>query len=205
MEFTKKLPNWAWWAIGIAVIIAVAAIVVATVRNRGPVLPPGLVEKRNAVAKIFDEASRVEDVDIRPLVKLEAQKDYRGAAALMGTALAANASLAGLNESLVTVSAELAKLAVGVEPDPLGAKAVEAFGLLRELAQAEKKFYDDRRRLYETTRDYYAGLAAKKSLPIPENLRAAVEIVSADLERAKNIHQQFSAAMRAFDEAVGGK
>lgn len=199
----KHLPRWSWWVVGIAFIAAIAAAVIFFVRAVRPSLPPGLVEKRDAVARLLEDGSRIADVDIKPLVALEAKKDFTGAVALMEQALAANARQEELNASLTAVSQDLAKLSVGVEPDAIGAKAVEAFGILAKLAEAERKFYADRRRLYEMTRDYYRALMGRQQPPIPENLRLLVDAVNADQESAKTLHGQFAAAIKAFDEAVG--
>lgn len=202
MEFSKKLPFWAWWAAGIIAVAAIAAGIIFAVRNSGPSLPPGLVEKRAEASRLLEEASRIEDVDVKPLVTLEAKKDYAGAAALMDLALAVNSRREQLNGALVTVSDELTRIAVGVEPDAAGAKAVEAFNVLAQLAGAEKKFFTDRRLLYKAGRDYYAALAAKKKSSLSSGLTALVETITADLEKAKELHQRFSEATRAFDEAL---
>lgn len=204
MEITRKLPLWAWWVVGLAVIIGIAAGVVIAVSNPAPLLPPGLAEKREAVAKLRDEASRFKDVDIKPLVELEAKKDYRGAVALMEQALAANAEYELVVGELSAVSEELSVLAIQVEPDVVGAKAITAFETLVQLAQAEKKFYENRRRLYEITRSYYLDLEIGKRPAVPDGLAELVEAVNADLEKARQLNRQFAAAVRAFDEAIAG-
>ncbi len=198
----RKFPRWAWWLVGIIAVVAIAAGIIFIVRNAGPSLPSGLVEKRAEAARLLEEASRIEDVDMKPLVTLEAKKDYAGAVALMDAALAVNNRQEQLNGALVTVSDELAKLAVGVEPDGAGEKAVEAFSILAQLAEAEKEFFTDRRALYEAGRGYYAALAAKKKPPLSAGLAALAETITADLAKAKELHQHFSAAARAFDEIL---
>lgn len=198
----KRLPLWAWWVIGLVIIVALAVAAVWLVGGRGLTLPPGLTEKREQVAKLLDEASRIEDVDIKPLLALEEKKDFKGAVALMEQALGVNALQEELNATLVGLADELARLALVVEPDELGTKAIEAFGALAELAEAEQKFFSDRKLLYETTRGYYADLAAKKRPPIPADLTTLVDTVNADLEKAKGLHRDFAASARAFDEAV---
>ena len=202
MTLTKKIPFWLWWTIGLAAVASAAALAVWLAVGRGPMLPPGLAEKREQVAKLLEEASRIEDVDVKPLAALEAKRDFKGAAALMESALAANAEQERLNASLLTVSNELTRLALAVEPDEVGARAVEAFGVLAELAKAEQKFFADRRELYEVTRGYYADLAVRKKPPIPADLQTLVETVNADLEIAKGLHRDFAAATKAFDEAL---
>lgn len=201
----KGLPIWAWWVIGLAVIVAVTAAVVFLIRSAKPQLPPGLVQKRESVAKILEDINKVKDVDIRPLVELESKKDYKGAVGLMDKALEANAAYEHLANALMTVSDELAKLAVQVRPDDIGTKAVEAFGSLANLAQAEKSFYRNRRALYETTKSYYADLDAKKTPPIPDNLRSLVEAINSDLNKAKELNDQFAKAVKAFDDAASMK
>lgn len=202
MNAARRVPIWLWWIIGGAVIIAIAAGVVMFVRSVRPNMPPGLAEKRREVARILDESGRIADVDVRPLAELESKKNYRGAAALMEQALAANSAKATATASLLGVSSELVKMAIQVRPDIVGAKAVEAFGFLAQLAGAEKKFYEDRRALYEMTRDYYAGLAAKKIVPIPENMRAAVDAVNGDLEKTRELNAKFNAAVKEFDALI---
>lgn len=205
MDSTRRIPLWAWWVVGPAVIVGIAAGVVIAVSNPAPLLPPGLVEKREAVSRLLEEQKHLEDTDIKPLVELEAKKDYRGASALMEKALAANAEHERLAGDLAAVSGELARLAIAVRPDAVGAKAVSAFQSLVELARAEKKFYASRRQLYEVTRNYYADLEAKKAPPVPDGLAGLVEAVNADLEKARELNRQFAAAVQAFDEAVAGK
>lgn len=202
MNAARRVPIWLWWIIGGAVIIAIAAGVVIFVRSVRPNMPPGLAEKRREVARILDESGRIADVDVRPLAELESKKNYRGAAALMEQALAANSAKATATASLLGVSNELVKMAIQVRPDIVGAKAVEAFGFLAQLAGAEKKFYEDRRALYEMTRDYYADLAAKKTVPIPENMRAAVDTVNGDLEKTRELNAKFNAAVKEFDALI---
>lgn len=199
MNAARRVPIWLWWIIGGAAIIAIAAGVVMFVRSVRPSMPPGLAEKRKEVARILDESGRIADVDIRPLAELESKKNYRGAVTLMEQALAANSAKAAASASLLGVSNELVKLAMQVRPDIVGAKAIEAFGFLSQLAGAEKKFYEDRQLLYEMTRDYYAGLAAKKAVPIPENMRAAVDMVNGDLEKTRELNAKFNAAVKEFD------
>lgn len=199
MNAARRAPIWLWWIIGGVMIIAIAAGAVMFVRSVRPSMPPGLAEKRSEVARILDESGRIADVDIRPLAELESKKNYRGAVTLMEQALAANSAKATASASLLGVSSELVKLAIQVRPDIVGAKAVEAFGFLAQLAGAEKKFYEDRRLLYEMTRDYYAGLAAKKAVPIPENMLAAVDMVNSDLEKTRELNAKFNAAVKEFD------
>lgn len=161
-----------------------------------------MVEKRAEASRLLEEASRIEDVDVKPLVTLEAKKDYAGAVALMDAALAVSSRQEQLNAALVSVSDELARIAVGVEPDDAGAKAVEAFSILAQLAEAEKKFFADRRLLYESGRDYYRALAAKKKPSLSRELAVLAETITVDLAKAKELHQRFSEATKAFDEAL---
>ena len=205
MGTVRKFPLWVWWVIGPAVIIGIAVGVVIAVSNPAPILPPGLVEKREAVFKLRDEAGRLTDVDIRPLVELEAKKDYAGAVALMDQALAANAAYERIIGAEVALGGELALLAIQVEPDAVGAKAITAFETLTQLARAEQKFYENRRRLYELTRSYYLGLAAGEKPPIPENLGALVNQVNAGLDQIRDLHGRFAAAIQAFDLAISGR
>lgn len=198
----RKVPLWLWWVAAIVFIAGAAVAAILLIKGGRPVLPSGLAERRAEVARILEEAARTEDVDIRPLVTLEAEKKFEGAMALMDQALVVNDRYAVLNASLFRTSDELTRLALGVRPDEIGAKAVEAFGFLAQLAQAEKKFYESRRQVYEMTRNYYADLAAKRQPAIPENLASLVEAVNADLARAKDLQSRFSAAIRAFDEAA---
>lgn len=188
--------------VGIAVILGIAAGVVLAIRNPAPLLPPGLVEKREAVTLLLETQQRLEDTDIKPLVGLEAAQDYRGAVALMEKALEANARHERVVGELAVVSGELAGLAILVKPEAAGAKAVAAFETLEELAKTERTFYENRRRLYEITRNYYADLEAKKTPPIPDDLRALVDAVNADLEKAQQLTRQFASAVQAFDEVV---
>jgi len=205
MDSTRRIPLWAWWVIGIAVIVAVSAGAVFLVRQSRPALPPGLVELRESVAKILEESSRLEDVDVKPLIELEAKQDYAGAVALLDRALAANAAHETVAASLVGVSENLTKLAIQVKPDAVATKAIEAFGLLAQLARAEQKFYEDRRQLYEMTKQYYAGLADGKNPPIPPGLQPLVDAVNDDLARARGLRERFAAGVQAFDEAVAGR
>ncbi len=205
MESTRGFPLWAWWTIGIAVIIGIVAGVVLAISNPAPVLPPGLVEKREAVTLLLETQRRLEDTDIKPLIGLEARRDYRGAVALMEKALEANTRHEQIVGELAAVSGELAGLAVRVEPNVTSVKAVAAFGTLGELAKTEKQFYANRRRLYEITRNYYADLDAQKTPPISGDLEALVDTVNADLEKAQQLSRQFAAAVQAFDEAVAGR
>ncbi len=205
MELPRRLSVWVWWLAGIIIVAAIAGGIIFIVRNAGPSLPPGLAEKRAEAARLLEEASRIEDVDMKPLVTLEAKKDYAAAVALMDFALAANSRQEQLNGALVTVSDELAKLAVGVEPDDAGAKAVEAFSILAQFAAAERKFFSNRQLLYASGRDYYAALAAKKKPSLSGELAALTETITADLAKAKDLHQRFSAAAKAFDEILQGR
>lgn len=202
METTRKFPLWVWWVVGLAVIVGIAAGVVVAISNPVPFLPLGLVEKREAVAKLRESQQRLEDVDIKPLVELEAKKDYRGAVELMDEALAANAGQERLVGELTAVSAELAGLALRVEPDAAGAKAIAAFETLTQLVRAEQKFYENRRKLYEITRNYYADLEAKKNPSVPADLQVLVNAVNADFGKARELGLQFAAAVQAFDEAI---
>lgn len=205
MHETRSFPLWAWWVIGIAVIIGITAGVVFIIRVGRVKIPPGLVEMREAVAKILDESSRIADVDIQPLVELEAKKEYQRAVELLDDALRVNTSHEALAASLITVSDSLTKLSVQVEPDEIATKAIDAFGILAQLAQAEKKFYEDRRSLYEITRTYYADFAEKKNPPIPQRLPSLVDTVNADLKKVNDLHQRFALAVKAFDAVIARK
>ncbi len=205
MEFVRNFPSWIWWVIGIVVIAAIAAAAVLMARNPGPRLPPGLVEKRAEVVAILDEAARIEDVDLQPLVGLEAKKDFKSSVALMEQALVVNERQERLNASLLAASEELTQIAVGITPDTIGAKAVEAFSILKQLAQTERDFFTGRKFLYETTRNYYADLAAKKRPAVPANLKTLVDTVNAQFAKAKELHRRFTEAVAAFDEAIRKK
>lgn len=205
MDTSRRFPIWAWWVIGLVLIAAISAGIVFLARKKAPYLPPDLVEKRVAIGRILDDINKIEDVDIKPLVELENKKDYKGAVELMDRALEKNGAYEYLNSSLVSVSEELTKLSLQIKPDDVGAKAIEAFGLLAKLAQAEKKFYESRRALYEVTKSYYGDLAIKKNPSIPENLGRLVAAVSEDLKTAKELQNQFAAAVKAFDEVVSMK
>lgn len=200
--FSRRLPLWAWWIIGVAVIAAIAVAAVFAVKSSGPRLPPGLTEKRADAARILDEASRIEDVDLGPLTALEAKKDFRGAAALLDTALAVSERQERLNASLISVSEELSRLAVGVTPDTIGTKAVEAFGMLKQLAESERKFFTERRVLFEAARSYYADLAEKKKPAVPANFKALADGVNSAYAKVRELYQRFADAARAFDEAI---
>lgn len=203
--FVKKLAPWAWWTIGLAAIAAVAGGAAYFVSNQKPALPPGLVELREAVAKIIEQSAKLEDIDVTPLAELEAKKEYEAAVRLMEEALRANAAAEAFTASLVEASENLAKLSVEIKSEAVATKAIDAFGILAKLASAEAEFYADRRRLYEITRDYYADLAAKKNPAIPEGLEALADEVNADLEKARGLHQEFASALAVFDEAMTGK
>lgn len=205
MEFIKQFPRWALWAIGALALILAVLVIAWFIRSGRPSLPPGLVEKREEVGRILAERERLSDVNVKPLVELEARRDFKGAAALMDQALGANARQEELNASLATVSNELAKLAVGVRPDAVGERAVAAFGALRRLAEAERRYYQDRRALYEMTRGYYSDLATGLKPPIPDRLPELVDAVNADLEKAKAVHAEFASAVSAFDQAAAGR
>lgn len=187
---------------GIAVLAALAVAVIFLNRASSPTLPPGFAEKREAVSRILDVLGKRQDVDIRPLAELEANKDYSGAVALMEQALLANAMYEADVSSLAAASTELAALVGAVKSEGIGVKAREAFGLLVAFVQAEKKFYENRRRLYEVTRQYYSDLALKKKPPIPEELATMVDTVNADFAGAEELRRQFAAALAAFDDAV---
>ena len=202
MQLSQRLPTWSWWIVGIIIIAALAAAAVFMVKNPGPRLPPGLVEKRAEVAGILDAASRIEDVDLKPLVGLEERKDFKSAAALMEQALAVNARQEQLNASLLTASEELTRLAVGITPDTVGTKAVEAFSILKQLAETEHDFFTGRHFLYEATQKYYADLSAKKRPTVPANMKTLVDTVNAQFAKAKELHQRFTNAVKAFDEAI---
>jgi len=201
----SRLPIWVWWVIGLALIAAISVGVIFLVRKKTLQIPPGLVERREAVSRILDDINKIEDVDIKPLVELESKKDYKGAVALMDQALSKNGAYEYLNSSLVSVSEELTKLSLQIKPDDVGTKAIEAFGLLARLAQAEKNFYERRRTLYEITKSYYGDLVAKRNPPIPVNLRELVVAVNEDLKKAKELQNQFAAAVKAFDDAASVK
>lgn len=198
----RQLPGWAWWVIGIAVIAAIAGGVAFIVHGRRPVLPPGLAERRADAARILEASSRVEDVDIQPLLTLETKKDYQGAVALMEQAIAVNATQEELTASLRSVSEELRGLAANVRPDETNVKATQAFQALVDLAGAQQKFYADRRTLYEVTKAYYTDLAAKKHPAIPDNLRSLVAAINEDRGRVNDLNRQFSAAIGTFDAAL---
>lgn len=200
-----KKSKWLWWVIGILIIIAVSAGVVFFIGKNKVSIPPGLVEKRKDLAKVFEQISGVQDVDIRPLLDMESKKDYKGAVELMTQALQRNAEYEKLNASLVSVSDELNQLSTGVKPSDLGAKATSAFSDLVKLVQAEKKFYEDRRTLYELTKSYYTDLEAKKNPSIPAELQAVVQAVNADLASARDLSQKFTASVKAFDDAASMK
>lgn len=205
MDESGQYPKWLWWMLGVGIAVALAAAALAILRLTRPAIPPGLVEMREATAQILDEQARIEDVDIRPLVDLEAKKDYGNATSLLDRALESNSKREALAASLVSVSGGLAKLAIQVKPDAIGTKAIAAFRILANLAETEKQFYADRRVLYEVTRRYYADLTAKKSPPIPENLRSLVQQVTLDMEKVNALHREFALAIAAFDEEFGGR
>jgi len=169
------------------------------------VVPPGLVELRENVAKIIEDSERISDVDIRPLAELEARKDYSGAVALVDRAIAQNSLRQSLAASLLSAATELLELGVEVRPDAAGTEAITAFSILVKLAQTEKRYYDRRHRLYETTRGYYADLTAKKNPPIPPALEPLVEEVNAEFKRVKSLRTEFAAAIRAFDATAAGR
>lgn len=202
MEVLRRMPMWAWVAAGIAVAIALAVSAIFIVRTSGPRLPPGLAEKRAEAAKILDELGRIEDVDLRPLTELEAKKNYQGAAALVGQALAVNDRQEALNAALVSTSEELARLAVGVHPDEVGTKAVEAFSILVKLAEAERKYFTDRKLFYRLARDYYAAFASGEKPLAPKDFASLADAVEADFARVRDLHRNFTAAVRVFDEVV---
>lgn len=183
-------------------LAALAVAVIFLNRASSPTLPPGLVEKREAVGRILDDLSKRQDVDILPLAELEAKKDYSGAIALMERALLANSAFEANVSSLAAAGTELAALTAAVTSEDIAAQAREAFGLLVAFIQAEKKFYEDRRRLYEVTRQYYSDLAVKKKPPIPEGLSALVDTVNADFAAAQELRRQFAGALKAFDDAA---
>ena len=190
-----------WWLAAVVVIGVVAAAIIFFIKPSQPTVPPGLVEQREAISRILDDANKIADIDIRPLAELEAKRNYRGAVSLLEQALAVNTAYEANVASLLTASNELAALASGVKPDALAVKARDAFGVLTKFAEAEKKFYGDRRALYEVTWSYYVDLAAKKKPAIPEGLQALVDAVNADLQQARELRQQFASALQAFDEA----
>ena len=205
MEFLKRFLDWRWWLLGIAVLAVFAIAIIFLNRASSPTLPPGFAEKREAVSRILDVLGKRQDVDIRPLAELEAEKDYSGAVALVERALSANALYEADVSSLAAASTELAALTVAVKSEDIIAKARQAFGLLVAFVQAEKKFYEDRRRLYEVTRQYYSDLALKKKPPVPEGLPAMVDTVNADFASAQELRRQFAGALKTFDDAVAQK
>ena len=200
MNFLRRLPAWVWWLLAIAAIAGLAVIFV--IRTFGPSLPPGLVERREAVGRILDNLNKIQDVDIRPLAELETKKEYANAVSLVERALSANSAYEAEVSSLVEASRGLTTLAAAISSAGIAVKARDAFALLTKFAEAEKKFYEDRRSLYQITRSYYADLAAKKKAPIPEGLPAMVDTVNADFAQAQEIRRQFAAALKAFDDAV---
>ena len=204
MNGARRVPLWLWWLIGLGVIAAVSAGVVFFMRSSRPSIPPGLVEKREEISRLLEESGRIGDVDIRPLAEMESKKDYNGVAALMERALESNAEHERLSQTLTSSSSEPANRSVRVMADTIGTKAITAFRILSELAKAEKKFYENRRLLYVMTRDYYADLAAKKSPPLPDDLRSLVLEVNSDLDEARALHQQFASAIKVFDESIVG-
>ena len=204
MDFLRRFAVLAWLAAALVILVLVVAAFFL-LRSKHPSIPPGLVEKRQAVSDILKQSNGTEDVDIRPLVDLEAKKNYGGAVALMERAISENQVHHDLASSLVGVAGELSRLAVQVKPDDVGAKAVGAFSLLTKFAEANRTFYEDRGELYHMTRDYYAGLAAKKSPAIPDTLRHIVDTVTKDRAAASTLNQQFASAIKAFDAMVGKK
>lgn len=205
MELIQKLPRTIWWFAGMLLLVVAVLVVVWFIRSGRPSLPPGLVEKREKVTRILAERERTPDVDIRPLIDLEARRNFKGAVALMEQALAANTRQEEFNAALIKASGELATLAVSVEPDELGAKAIGAFGALSRLAGAERRYYQNRRTLYEVTRGYYLDLTAGLQPPVPDRLADLVDAVNAELEKAKAAHNEFAAAISAFDQAAVGQ
>ena len=197
--------NWKWIIVVAALLLLVVGIIIFVVNRPKPQLPSGLVDQRKAALDILAQADEIKDVDIRPLVELEAKKEYAGAVALIENAITANHAYRNLNASLLGVAAGLSQLAPQVQPDAIGAKAVQAFNLLLKFAAAEKKYYDDREIVYQMTHDYYAELAAKKSPPIPENLKTLVDTVTTDSALRKEAEDQFASALQAFDSAAGLK
>lgn len=204
MEATKRFPSWLWWTIGIGFVITIAAAVAYLVSSRQPRFPPGLTEQRREAVALLEEITRAEDVDVRDLERLEGVRDYAGAVTLLERALTANATHEQRSVRLVQLGDELSRLALAVEPDGIGTRAVEAFGLLAKLAEAEYAFSSDRRELYEVTRDYYLELTAEHEAPFPRNLAEMVEVVNADFERREELRSEFSAAIAAFDALAGG-
>ena len=167
-----------------------------------PFIPPQFLERRAAVTKALEELERIKDVDIQPLTELEAKSDYEGAVTLMARALTANRAYENVMATLILVGDELGTLALAVKPDSLGEKAIEAFSSLSRFAEAERRYYQDRRALYEKTENYYAGRAAGEPAAVPEHLADLVERVNADLEEAERLKHDFKAAIKAFDEAM---
>lgn len=205
MAFLSTPRARLWAAIVVALALLLGAGMFYATKREHPVIPPGLVEKRAATAKILDQSNAAEDIDIKPLVDLEAKKDYAGAVLLMTRALAANQIHGEFTAALAITADDLTKLATQVKPDSIGAQAVDAFGLLVKFAAADKKYYADRHMLYQMTYDYYSELAAKKSPPIPDNLKDVVNTVTTDLAAVNDLRNQFVIAIKAFDAAAGIK
>lgn len=205
MESTRKIPLWLWWIVALAILLGIVWFGISAFRSREPIIPPGLVEKRQEVGEILRRSADADDIDIRPLVELESKKQYGAAVSLMDRALAANAIKKEMNASLVSVAEELSRLAMQVRPDDAGAKAVEAFGLLQQFVESDRAYYRDRETLYQMTRDYYEALLAKQNPSIPENLASVVETVNADLAKTNALNEQFASALQAFDAFVAAK
>lgn len=169
-----------------------------------PSIPPRFLERRAAVTKALEELERIKDVDIQPLTELEVKNDFKGAAALMARALVANRAYENVMATLILVGDELGTLALAVKPDSLGEKAIEAFSSLSRFAEAERRYYQNRRTLYETTENYYATRAAGEPAAVPENLAVLVDSVNADLKEAERLKRGFTDKIERFDEAAKG-
>lgn len=205
MEYLRRFPVWVWVILLLLVGLLVILIFVFPFWSHAPTIPSGLVEKRLEVGSILQRSADADDIDIRVIVELENEKKYAEAVNLMERAITANTIKKDLNSSLVSAASELSRLATQVRPTDLAKKAIEAFALLEQFADADKQYYRDRETLYKMTKDYYAALLAKQNPPIPETLRDVVDAVNNDLKKANELNAQFAAAIGAFDALAVGK
>src|SRR3989344_6100578 len=203
----ESVPSkkWLWWSLPTALLAVAIAVGVWLVQTAKPGIPSGLADRRSEATRIIAEGNAIADTDLRSLSGLELSKDYAGAVGLLGEALRVNQEQAAKNAELVRVSGELKDLSREVKPAVVGDKAKTAFGLLDELARSQETYLAARKELFAAAKAYYADLAAKKPVGVPEELNMLAAAVTADLQKTVDLTKRFQKAIQEFDATLAAK
>ncbi|RJQ37131.1 hypothetical protein C4552_01310 [Candidatus Parcubacteria bacterium] len=196
------IPNariWRWGIAAVAIAIVTGAVLWYG-RAPSPVLPLEFSERRAEAASLLAEHNSIADVDIRPLVELESNREYAAAIALLDAALAANAAQEQASAQLAALAGDLVQLSSQIASPLAAAKAEQAFKALAAFADASARYHHDRERLFALTKRYYQDLVDGKSPEIPTELPPLAKTVTAELQTSIELSNRLRQQLREFDD-----